>query len=140
MRWPWQKGLRPERRNYEAILTAALEAAAVDQNSAAASAALECAAGFLARELAGATVDGPPWVRRAVSRNFLDWIGRRTVRAGEAVTAIHVAGDGDVLLLPSASALLARRRSWTNERGTARVTVATPHATQNASCIRGMRL
>ena len=126
MRWPWQ---RPERRNYEAILTAALEAAAVDRNSAAASAALECAAGFLARELAGATVEGPDWVRRAVTRNFLDWIGRRTVRAGEAVAAIHVGRDGDVMLLPSASHYWhgdgLDERTWD-----ARVTVATPHSTQ----------
>ena len=98
MRWPWQK---TERRSYTAIITQAIEQAAGKAGATGQSAAIECASGFLSRELAAAEIEGPEWVRRAVTRTWLDWLCRETVRNGEALSIIRMNRDGDVRLLPA---------------------------------------
>ena len=123
MRWPWQ---RAERRSYSAIITEALESAVASTSSGASSAAIEAAGGYLARELASATVTGPAWVQAAVTREWRAWAGRETLRQGESLSAIRVAGDGRVSLIP-ASDWDWRGQSVDEDQWRVRATVYQPH-------------
>ena len=127
MRWPWKP--RAERRSYTSIITQALESATVQTSAArGASAALEVAAGLLARELMGATVEAAPWAKRAVTRDVLAYMGRTCVREGEAVAAITTHGEGRVSLIPVSDHEW-HSREIDEEQWTLRGTMSAPDST-----------
>ncbi|MCY4495600.1 MAG: hypothetical protein OXB92_17285, partial [Acidimicrobiaceae bacterium] len=93
MRFPWQR--RPvERRTYTEDLVAALasqtEGATVEVGK---TAAVEAAAGFIARALASSTVEGdvPPGT---ITPTMLHAAGRGLVRDGEALFVLRMVGAG----------------------------------------------
>ena len=97
MRWPWQD---PEVREAEAMDGADYTDALIrlielhSQGRAVAeigaSAAVETAAGAFSRALAAATVQGPGWVRQAVTASALADMGRDLVRRGEYLAVLEV--------------------------------------------------
>lgn len=123
MRWPWQQA---ERRSYSAIITEALESAVASTSSGASSAAIEAAGGYLARELASATVTGPAWAQAAITREWRAWAGRETLRQGESLSAIRVASDGRISLIP-ASNWDWRGQAVDEDEWRVRATVYQPH-------------
>ena len=70
---------------------------------AAATAAVECAAGALSRAFASAEVSGPAWAKRAISPAFLGAVGRELVRSGQSLAVIDVSALGELALLPASS-------------------------------------
>ena len=111
MRWPWSK---PEERQsgggFSDAIVSALEArAAATIADVSSTAAIEAASGQLACALASAEVQGPIWVRAAVSPEWLSVVGRSLIRQGEALSVIGMRGDGAVTLTPAAQ--------WTFEGG-----------------------
>ena len=80
------------------LRTVELEAATKSADSAA-TAAVEAAAGLLGRELAGATVKGPEWLRDALTPPVLLQMGRDLIRPGATMHRIDSAG-GRVRLHP----------------------------------------
>lgn len=65
-------------------------------------AAVESAAGLLARAFAAAKVTGPEWAVRAINPVVLSQIGRDLITAGDSLHVIDVR-DGQVFLLPVSS-------------------------------------
>ena len=105
VRWPWQK--RVERREsdgafVDAVLRAIEAEAAGTAADNAATGAVEAAAGALSRAFASARVEGPEWVRMAVTDDFLGLVGRDLVRRGDSMHAIRMSG-GMLKLIPVAS-------------------------------------
>ena len=101
MRWPWSKR-EPERRQsgggYTDAIVAALEAqASATVADVSSTAAIEAACGALSRALMSCEVEGPGWVRDAVSPDWLAWCGRAVVREGGALSSIDSRGDRTVL-------------------------------------------
>ena len=84
MRWPWQpREVRQSGGGYSDAIVSALEArASATIADASATAAIEAASGQLARAFASAEVQGPGWVRDAVSPEWLAIVGRSVLRAG----------------------------------------------------------
>ena len=87
---------RTERRNYESLVVAGMESAAVGVLVPVAVAAVEAAASTWARAFGAAEVEGG---RGAITPQVLASIGRRLIRAGEAVHLIDVDLGGRVRLL-----------------------------------------
>lgn len=105
MRWPWQ---HRERRDSggsfsDAVLRAIEAQAAGTAADTSATAAVEAASGALSRALSAADVQGPPWVREAVSPAVLGLIGRDLVRKGQSLHIIRLDQAGRVQLVPAAS-------------------------------------
>ena len=103
MRWPWQRA--PERRSsagdFADLILRAIEAdEAAATMDVAATAAVEAAAGALSRAFAGATVEGPEWAVRAVTRDCLALTGRDLIRKGQSLHALRMGMDGRLLLVP----------------------------------------
>ena len=98
---PWR---RPERRNADitALALAQLQARASFAGSRE-TVAREMAAGLISRALAGATVEGPGYVRAAVTPGVLGQIGRDLVTAGASMHVIEVDQDAVVRLFPASS-------------------------------------
>ena len=80
------------------LRTVELQAAAQSADSAA-TAAVEAAAGLLGRELAQATVNGPEWLRDALTPPTLQQMGRDLIRPGATMHRIDTTG-GRVRLFP----------------------------------------
>ena len=87
---------RTERRSYEALVVSMAETQAVGALVPVAVAAVESAAGVWARAFAAAEVTGG---RGAITPQVLASIGRRLIRAGEAVYLLDVDLGGRVRLL-----------------------------------------
>ncbi len=103
MRWPWQA--RTERRSsagdFADLILRAIEAdEAAATMDVAATGAVEAAAGALSRAFAGATVEGPEWAVRAVTRDCLALTGRDLIRKGQSLHALRMGMDGRLLLVP----------------------------------------
>ena len=103
-------GLRPspEKRQsggeYSDAVVRLLEAqAAGTAADASSTAAVEAAAGALSRAFAASEVQGPGWVRDAVTPEFLGQVGRDLVRSGDSLHVIQVDRAGTVSLLPCSS-------------------------------------
>ena len=97
MRWPWSKRA-PERRQsgggYTDAIVAAIEAqASATVADVSSTAAIEAACGALSRALMSADVEGPGWVRDAVSPVWLAQVGRSIVREGSSLSVVGVRGD-----------------------------------------------
>ena len=103
MRWPWQRReTRQAGGGYADAVVAALEAQATAQVADVSStAAIEAATGALSRALCSAEVDGPAWVRNAVTPPWLAQVGRSLVREGASLSVIGMRG-GAVTLTPAA--------------------------------------
>ena len=96
--WPFGKSEKRQSGAYsDAILNELLRAAGGEVAIATATAAVEAAAGYWARALAGARVNHP-----AVTPAYLACVGREIVRRGEALHEIQVDGTGMVQLIPVA--------------------------------------
>ena len=95
-------GRRETRANYHDAITTALVQAASGTGTvtAAATGALEVAAGLWGRCFAAAVVDPAGGRTRALTPGILSLMGRQLCRAGEAVLAIDVVG-GEIRLLPA---------------------------------------
>ena len=106
MRWPWSKSAKPERRSaggYTDAVIRSLEAQASSTVADAGStAAVEAAAGALSRALMACAVEGPGWVRDAVTPVWLAQVGRDLVRAGASLSVIGMRHDR-LTLAPAAS-------------------------------------
>ena len=89
MRWPWSKTAVEKRSYTSEILAAVFQHAATESADAGKSAAVETGAGFLARALQGAEVEGPGWVRDMISPVVLSQIGRGLIRRGSSVWAVE---------------------------------------------------
>ncbi len=92
MRPPWRKRPveAPERRSYTSdILAAVFQNATRTANDAGKTAAVEAAAGYVARALAGAEVSGPPWAVDMLPPHVLSQMGRGLMRRGATVWAIE---------------------------------------------------
>ena len=106
MRWPWQP--RPERResggDFSGAVLRLIEAqAAGSAADASSTAAVEAAAGSLARSFAAARVSGPSWAQETVSPGFLAQCGRDLIRNGDSMHVIRVDRGGGVRLVPASS-------------------------------------
>ena len=112
--WPFNRGARNPQAsaglqaapsNYTDRVVANFEALALGGRADAGKlAAVEFAAGLLARTLSRASVEAAPDVRRAVDRSLLAMVGRALVRRGELVAMIDVSpDDGTVTLAPAGS-------------------------------------
>lgn len=77
--------------------------AAGEAADASSTAAVEAASGALSRAFASAQVDGPSWVRDAVSPDFLAQVGRDLIRAGDSMHIIDADRMMRVSLLPCSS-------------------------------------
>ncbi len=104
MRWPWQRRERRESGgDFSDAVVRLIEAqAAGSAADASSTAAVEAASGALSRAFAAATVEGPPWVRDAVSPAVLGQIGRDLIRRGDSLHVIRLDGGG-VTLIPASS-------------------------------------
>ena len=103
--WPWQ---RREKRDSGGDLTDAvvrlIEAQAAGKAADAGStAAVEAASGALSRAFASARVEGPAYIREAVTGAFLAQVGRDLIRSGDSMHVIDVDRSGRVSLLPCSS-------------------------------------
>ena len=83
----------------DAILSAFQDQAERETASAAATSATEAVSGLLARSLAGAQVNAPPWAKRALSPSYLAQLGRELVRHGEHLAIVDIDAAGDLELL-----------------------------------------
>lgn len=102
MIWPFRRKVEARQSDgaYQDSVLRLIEAeAAGTAADDGATAAVEAAAGLLARSLAGAMVEGPDMARNTVTRPVLAQIGRDLIRRGESLFAIRGAGD----LIPCAS-------------------------------------
>ncbi len=104
MRWPWQKREQREAGgDYTSQIVQFVENNALSTAAnAGSSAAVECAAGALARAFGSAKIDGPTWVKETVTRRVLSQVGRDLVRRGESLHKIILTHDGKVKLIPAA--------------------------------------
>ena len=104
MRWPWSP---VEKRDSggdfsDAVVRLIESQAAGTAADASSTAAVEAVAGALSRAFAGATVEGLPWVKSAVTPTVLAQIGRDLIRAGDSLHVIQIV-DGEVKLIPCSS-------------------------------------
>ena len=104
MRWPWTK---PETRgtpdNYTNFISALIQANATGSaQQASATAAVEAAAGAMARAFMAARVEAPPDIAEAVSPRTLGQIGRDLIRVGESLHIVRYMG-GKLRLIPSST-------------------------------------
>ena len=118
MRWPWSRREKRESGgSFSDAVVRLLEAQAAGKAADAGStAAVEAASGALSRAFASARVEGPPYVRDAVTPVVLAQIGRDLIRAGQSLHVIDVDRAGRVSLLPAASWHFeggAHPRTWT---------------------------
>ena len=118
MVWPFTKPKAEHRQAapYTDAIVAAIAAAASGKTiaTADATAALESAAGLVGRVLAGAKVEGPPMLTKALSPDMMQLTGRELLRRGECVFIIDAMPDG-IMLTPGGSwdiAGDADPRSW----------------------------
>ena len=108
MRWPWQRSAQPqpERREAAPYTDAVVEAIRAQAGGASAdpsaTAALEAAAGMVARALASAEVRDGGAAGAALTPGTLALIGRELIRRGESVFLIDVGAEG-LRLLPAGS-------------------------------------
>ena len=107
-RWPWTPEPALERRESggsfnDAVLRAIEAQAAGTAADASSTAAIEAASGALARALAGATVEGPPWAVEAVDTTVRAQMGRDILRKGQSLHIIRLDRAGRVRLVPAAS-------------------------------------
>lgn len=86
---------------FDAVLSQIHDQAATQAADAGSTAAIEAAAGQLARAFASATVRGPDWARRAVTPHVLAQVGRDLIRGGASLHRIDMA-DGWPYLCPIA--------------------------------------
>ena len=102
MRWPWQSEKR-EQSSYTDTLIALLTQQATGslQSNPLSTAALEAAAGVVARGFAAARVDGPAPYTAALTPSCLGLIGRALIRDGEIALGIDIQ-DGMAMLWPAA--------------------------------------
>ena len=109
MRWPWTKPEKRESQPFTDALTQAIVAAAGGKTTASpsATAALEAAAGTVARAMAGADVSGAGMAERALTPHFLGLVGRDLIRRGESLFLIDV--HDDIRLFPCRQLGRARR-------------------------------
>ena len=119
--WPFRKREDRAAGNgggdfFNAVVTAIEEQAATKGADAGSTAAVEAAAGQLARALAGATVNGPEWAQAAVSPAFLAQVGRDLIRGGASLHRLDMAA-GSLVLTPVAQwhwvGRTARPETWT---------------------------
>ena len=105
MNWPWSKTEKRESGGgfSDAVLRLIENQAAGQAADASATAAVEAVSGALSRALAGATVEGPPWVQEAVSARVRAQIGRDLIRRGESLHVIRIDRAGGVRLVPASS-------------------------------------
>lgn len=106
MRWPWTRKTedRESGGNYsDAVLRLIAAEAAGTAADVASTAAVECAAGSLARAFAAATVKGPPHVLEAVTPAVLSQIGRDLIRSGESLHVIDLDRSARFSLLPASA-------------------------------------
>lgn len=83
MRWPWKREKRDSGGDFSEAVVRLIEAQAAGKAADASStAAIEAAAGALARAFAAARVEGPPHVLEAVTGQFLAQCGRDLIRSG----------------------------------------------------------
>ena len=104
MRWPWSRKMetRQSGGGYTDSIVAAIEAqASATVADVSSTAAIEAAAGALSRALMACEVEGPSWVRDAVSPPWLAQVGRSIVREGSSLSVIGWRGDR-LLLTPAA--------------------------------------
>ena len=104
--WPFTR--KPEKResggNFSDAVVRLIEAqAAGSAADASSTAAVEAAAGALSRAFSFAQVQGPAWVQRAISPEFLGQVGRDLIRAGDSMHVIRINNMGKVILLPCSS-------------------------------------
>ena len=104
MRWPWsRKEQRSSGGDYSDRILRLYEAdAAGTAADHGATAAVEAASGALSRAFASARVEGPPYVRQAVTAGVLAQIGRDVLRRGQSMHLIRVSEMGRVSLVPCA--------------------------------------
>ena len=106
MRWPWTKKAETRQSGgggYTDAVVSAIEAqASATVADVSSTAAVEAAAGALSRALVSAEVEGPGWVKDAVSPPWLAQVGRSLVREGASLSVVSMAGDGVVELVPAA--------------------------------------
>ena len=102
MKWPWSKTEnRDAGGGYTDTLVRLIEAqAAGTAADTGSTAAVEAASGALSRAFSGAKVEGPEYVRNAVTGVMLGQVGRDLVRIGESLHVIDMRGD-KVILLPA---------------------------------------
>ena len=105
MRWPWQpRETRDSGGDFTDAVVRFLEAqVAGSAADASSTAAVEAAAGALARAFASAEVKGPDYVLQAVTPEFLAQVGRDLVRSGHSMHVITVDPMGRLALIPAAS-------------------------------------
>lgn len=102
MKWPWQRETRSAGGGYSDAVVQAIEAqAGAKVADASSTAAIEAAAGALSRAFASADVQGPGWVKDAVSPVWLAQAGRSLVREGASLSVVGMR-DGSVTLTPAA--------------------------------------
>ena len=102
--WPWARERRSSGGDFSDAVVRLLEAQAAGKAADVGStAAVEAASGALARAFAAARVEGPPWVRAAVSPVVLAQVGRDLIRSGDSMHVIDVTEAGRVTLLPASS-------------------------------------
>ena len=95
MRWPWARNVEKRESSFtDGLIAAITSGAAGDGSRATATAALEAAAGTVARGLASASVKGAPEaILGALSPSVLALIGRDLIRRGESVFQIEIQGE-----------------------------------------------
>ena len=105
MKWPWRKTEKRESGGSftDAVVRLLEQQAAGNLADTGSTAAVEAAAGALARAFAAARVDGPAHVRQAVTAGVLAQIGRDLVRGGQSLHVIEPMGSLGLSLLPAAS-------------------------------------
>lgn len=104
MRWPWQRLETRQESSYMDTVIALLQSQAAGESAAtvAATAAMECASGLVARAFASAEVGGPGPVADALTPEVMATIGRSLVRRGQIAHVVEVR-DGEVALVPCES-------------------------------------
>ena len=104
MRLPWQRTENRSDSYTDAVVAEILRTAGgVVTANAAATAAIEAAAGAVGRAFAAATVESTDAVRGALPASTLGLVGRALIKRGEAVLVIDIAPGGGLRLLPASS-------------------------------------
>ena len=107
MRLPWQRTENRSDSYTDAVVAEILRTAGgVVTANAAATAAIEAAAGAVGRAFAAATVESTDAVRGALPASTLGLVGRALIKRGEAVLVIDIAPGGG--LAPTARVKLGR--------------------------------
>ena len=105
MRFPWTSKTETRSDSYtDAVVDHIVRnAGGLVTANAAATAALEAAAGAVGRSFASATVEANEAVRGALTASTLALVGRALIKRGEAVLVLDIAPGGGLRLLPAAS-------------------------------------